>query len=294
MARTKIVNINIFYTCSLEDDGKYSYLPLQELFDTLKNDYESDKEYKVVKNYNFDPIRIKSVEKSNSTGYYHIIMERLDDKPLSKTTIYGESTNIELKDNEYIGHEISILYDPTKHVMLVQRNISSLSPSGVEKFIDSIYFDYYEEYANFKFVAAIDGRAKDKALNNDIYRSIALKVTGDDTDDLLLGISGNKYEGVESVEIIISTNRSKSAELDCQTSKNLLNRWVDDNNVEKLFVKTKETEDSPVEEIDLLKQALKRTLKYSYTEGIELNAHRIYFDMVDLYRNDDDAISLLV
>jgi hypothetical protein len=294
MSRTKLVNINVFYSCAFEENEKYSYLSLKELFDTIKEEYEDDNEFKVVKSYNFDPIRIKSVDVSDITGYYHIIMERLDDRPLSKTTIYGDSTDLDLKENEYIGHEISILYDPAKNVMLVQRNISSLSPSGVEKFIDSLYFDYYEEFANFKLVAAIDRRAKTKALNNDIYRKITLKVTGEDTDDLLLGVSGNNYEGVESVEIVISTNRAKDSKLDYSVSKRILENWIDHDKVEKLSVKTKETEDTPIEEIDLLKHSLKRTLKYSYQEGVELNAYRIYSDMENLYRNDDEAISLLV
>jgi hypothetical protein len=294
MSKTKVVNVNVFYSCSIEGKEMCSYLSLQELFDTIREDYESNKDFKVVKSYNFDPIRIKSIEVSNNTGYYHIIMERLDDRPLSKTTIYGESTGIDLKDNEYIGHEISILYDPLKHTMLIQRNISSLSPSGVERFIDSLYFDYYEEIANFKLVAAVDNRAKGKALNNEIFRRINLKVTGDDADDLLLAVSGSKYEGVESVEIIIATNRSKDAELDHDISKKILTDWVDDDKVEKLSVKTKETEDSPIKEIDLLRHSLKRTLEYTYQEGSELNAYRIYLDMEDLYRNGDDAISLLV
>lgn len=294
MSRTKVVNINVFYSCAIEEKGICSYLSLQELFDTIREEYKSDNKFKVVKSYNFDPIRIKSVEVSEITGYYHIIMERLDDRPLSKTTIYGESTELDLKENEYIGHEISILYDPLKNAMLVQRNISSLSPSGVERFIDSLYFDYYEELANFKLVAAVDNRAKSKALSNDIFRKITLKVTGEDTDDLLLGVSGTNYEGVESVEIIISTNRAKNAELDYGISKKILEDWVDDDKVEKLSVKTKETEDAPIEEIDLLKHSLKRTLKYSYQEGAELNAYRIYSDMENLYRNGDEAISLLV
>ncbi|MCW9140950.1 hypothetical protein NR218_07850 [Staphylococcus sp. SUC_1.2] len=59
MPKQKIVNFNLFFTCSLENEQEASYLPLSDLFEAIRIDYENDTNYKVVKNYNFDPIRIK-------------------------------------------------------------------------------------------------------------------------------------------------------------------------------------------------------------------------------------------
>lgn len=66
-----------------------------------------------------------------------------------KTTIYGESIDVDLEENEYIGHEVSILYDPFHHTMLIQRNISSLSPSGIERFLIVFYLTILENIATF-------------------------------------------------------------------------------------------------------------------------------------------------
>lgn len=293
MTKQKVVNFNVFFTCSLETKGNASYVSLVDLFELIREQYENDPNYKVVKNYNFDPIRIKKIEPPNESGYYHIVMERLDDTRYQKTTIYGNSIDIDLEQNEYIGHEISILYDPANNAMLIQRNISSLSPSGIEKYIDSILFDCYEEIMNFKLVPAIDKDAFRKARNSDTFKQLVLKVKGDKSDDLLTGLHWTgRYEGVNTVEIIVTTNRSHTAELDSKTTGDILDHWVDDEDVEKLKVRAVENEFSNIETVDLLKQNIKRSIIYEYREAGELNANNIFLDMLRIYRDNDDAIAL--
>lgn len=295
MAKQKKVNFNVFYTCSLETKGKASYIPLTDLFELIRQQYDNDPNYKVVINYNFDPIRIKKIEPPNENGYYHIVMERLDDTRYQKTTIYGNSIDIDLEQNEYIGHEISILYDPANNAMLIQRNISSLSPSGIEKYIDSVLFDYYEELMNFKLVPAIDQDAFRKARNSDTFKQLVLKVKGDKSNDLITGLIGNRsYEGMNTVEITIATDQSRGAELDSSITGNLLDHWIDEESVEKLKVRAVENEFSNIETVDLLKQNIKRSIIYEYREAGELNADNIFLDMLRIYRDNDDAIALLL
>lgn len=294
MAKTKVVNFNLFFVCSAFQEDLHEYFPLNNLLDTLINDYSNEPEYKVVKNYNFDPIRIKSISPPQENGYYHIIMERLDDTKLQKTTIYGESIDVDLEENEYIGHEVSILYDRHNNTMLIQRNISSLSPSGIEKFFDSVLFDYTEEYCNLKLVPAIDQNAYDKAKSSNIFRQFSIKVKGNEADDLIRGLSSNSINGTEYVEIIVSTDRAKNSELDNFEVKKLIGDWSDSTSVEKLSVKVKENFDSNIEVIDLMHQAIKRSLIYEYRESSELNAQNIFLDMVRIYRDEDNALSLMI
>ncbi|MCD8904343.1 hypothetical protein K2V56_02545 [Staphylococcus chromogenes] len=294
MSKQKIVNFNVFYTCSIQEKGKAPYVSLTELFETIRKEYEEYPQYKVVKNYNYDPVRIKKIEPPNKNGYYHIVVERLDDTRYQKTTIYGDSIDLELENDEYIGHEISILYDPAKNVMVIQRNFSSLSPSGIEKFIDSILFDYYEKYFSFSLIPAMDNNAFKRARNSKTYKQLTLKVKGQQRDDLLKGLVYGSYDGVETVEIVITANRSKNGELNKTITTSLLDDWHNEEETEKLKVKIIENDDSNVETVDLLRQTIKRSLKYEYREAGELNANSIFLDMVRIYSEDDDAISLIV
>ncbi|MEX6218653.1 DUF6731 family protein [Mammaliicoccus sciuri] len=291
MAKDKVVNINVFYSCEIYNDTKAYYVNLTELFDNIKRRYEQNPFFKEVANYNNDPIRLRSIDVDNF-GYYHIVFERLDSSTYYKTTIYGETVDLDLNDDEYIGHEVSILYDPFKNVMLIQRNISSLSPSGIEMFIRQLYFDYYEEDLYFKLVTAVDENATNSALNKEIYRQVVLKVNESSVQDLIGTVTHEPYEGVETVEIIITTKKSKSSQLNKDITQNILTRWVDDSSVEKLSVRAKNGEDMPIEDIDLIKQALKKSLVYRYEQARELAASRVYEDMRDIYRNGDDALSL--
>ncbi|MDW8570542.1 DUF6731 family protein [Staphylococcus shinii] len=294
MVKTKVVNFNLLFVCGDFQDGSPAYFPLSNLLNEIIDNYNAFPDYKIVKNYNFDPIRIKSITPPQENGYYHIIMERLDDTRLQKTTVFGESIDVDLDDNEYIGHEISVLYDPFNNTMLIQRNISSLSPSGIEKFFESVLFDYIGEYCNFTLVPAIDRNAYNKAENSNIFRQFAIKVKGNQVDDLIKGLSSNSINGAEHIEIIISTNKSKKEELDKDETKKLLNDWANDTCVEKLSVKVKENYESKIEEIDLIRQAIKRSLIYEYREAGELNAQNIFLDMVRIYRDDDNALSLMI
>lgn len=291
--RTKLVNINVFYTCEIYNETSAYYVDLSELFNTIKNRYERQPLYKEVANYNYDPIRLRSIETDNN-GYFHIVFERLDNSAYYKTTIFGETEDLNLNDDEYIGHEISVLYDPVKNVMLIQRNISSLSPSGIELFIQQLYFDYYDVDINFKLVTAVDDNASTEALNKGVYRQLILKVDENSAQDLIHSVTDDEYEGVETVELIITTSKAKNSALNTQTTRNILTRWMNSPSIEKLSVRAKQGNDMPIEEIDLLKQALKRTLEYRYEVGNELNATRVFEDMRDIYRNGDDALSLKV
>ena len=69
---------------------------------------------------------------------------------------------------------------------------------------------------------------------------------------------------------------------------------MNDTSVEKLSVRAREGENMPIEDIDLIKQNLKRSLVYRYEQARELDAERVYEDMRNIYRNGDDALSLKV
>lgn len=293
MTRNKIVNINVLYTCEIYDRENAYYVNLTELFDNIQKRYVNNPLYKEVASYDNDPIRLRSINIDNF-GYYHIVFERLDGSTYYKTTIYGDTEDLDLDEDEYIGHEVSILYDPNQNVMLIQRNISSLSPTGIERFIRQLYFDYYEEDIYFKLVSAVDDNATDSALNKEIYRQVALKVNKNSTKDLIVGITEDDYEGVETVEIIITAKNNNKSQLNTDTTQNILKKWVNDTSVEKLSVRAREGENMPIEDIDLIKQNLKRSLVYRYEQARELDAERVYEDMRNIYRNGDDALSLKV
>lgn len=293
MARNKIVNVNVFYCCEIYNEVKAYYVDLTELFKNIQRRYVKQPFFKEVANYNNDPIRLRSINIDNF-GYYHIIFERLDGSTYYKTTIYGDTEDLDLNDDEYIGHEVSVLYDPAQNVMLIQRNISSLSPSGIEMFIRQLYYDYYEEDLYFKLVTAVDDSATEEALKKSMYKQIVLKVNENSSQDLIESVIKDDYEGVETVEIVITTKKSKNSELNKETTQSILKKWVDDESVEKLTVRAKDGVDMPIENIDLIKQSLKRALIYRYEQARELDANRVYEDMRGIYRNGDDALSLKV
>ncbi len=45
---------------------------------------------------------------------------------------------MELDEDEYIGEEVSALYDQEYSIIMLQRNRNSLSPSGIEKYFSGV------------------------------------------------------------------------------------------------------------------------------------------------------------
>src|SRR5690625_3566053 len=115
MSKTKNVFFNFFRSTTYEEEsGINKRLELHELLDGIKREYELGEreektDYKIIYTYNDEPALLTDI--SFDVGYqvYHLVFERLVYNVPNRTSIYGDSEAIILADNEYIGHEVSVI-----------------------------------------------------------------------------------------------------------------------------------------------------------------------------------------
>lgn len=136
----------------------------------------------------------------------------------------GESAEpIELDDNEYIGEDMTVLYDWKNSICMIQQNRMSVGISRLAEWINkTIGFD---ESQKVVFIPISDRFTKSK-LKNKYIRTIEFSFANMEQENedgplssIINGIG--RYKGA-SAKITISVGRTKDAQLDPQSSYDLI------------------------------------------------------------------------
>jgi hypothetical protein len=293
MAVSKIVSFNFFRPTTTEE-GHTILLNLTDLFETVRLRYQGARErgetdYKIIYSYNDEPARLAEISIDPHTGLYHLIFERLTYMLPNRTTLHGDSTAVELDEEEFIGHEVSVLYDSEHHILMVQRNRSSLSPSGIESCLHTLV-DRHEVTDNFNLAIISDPEAKRRALRQSSYRKVHMKVTGTKANGIIERFWGRGDIGIDNVEIVLSSGIKKEDEIDNEFTKAILEDYIDDVEVKTLKIRAREDEGESVEPIDLIDHKVQKSTMLSLDESRQINPLRIFDEMVSLYIGEDRGI----
>lgn len=294
MAKVKRVVFNFFRPTVKTDDGKEKIINLQPMLEAVRKKYETEKvkkgheerKWKYVYEYHGELARLSDISLDHKYGYYHIIFERLDYFVPNYTKLHGESKALELEDDEYIGREVNVLYDPENYVMMIQRNRDSLSPLGIEMFIRTLLIKS-KTAKNFALAVITDPNARKRAFNQKAYRKIHLKITGAAADGIIEKLRGQKVVGIDTVEITFNTSAKKQDKIDDAFSKSILEEYIDRDDVIQFDIRSREKEDGLVEPIDLLEHKLMADTEFRFEKDRTLNPVSVFEEMVRIYTLDE-------
>lgn len=290
MSRVKRIGFNFFKSMTKTDEGQYIKLNLRPIFEHVRSQYQAARDngisdYKRVYTYNNEPAKLSQISIDIDTQYYHLTFERLNYSLPNKTTLHGDSEMLDLESDEYIGHEATVLYDPENHILMIQRNRDSLGPTAIGAFIESLVIDAGVA-TNFLIAMVTDITARRRAFNQSAYRKISTKIVGAKANGLIERLF-DKNPGVASIEISFSSKSVKDGEIDQDFSLQLLEEFVDDPEVERLRIRAREYDESPVEPIDLINHKLEASQIFDLRTDRQLNTHKVFEDMSRLYHNEN-------
>ncbi|MCI2848324.1 DUF6731 family protein [Staphylococcus hominis] len=317
MESKRIVNFYFYNVFEVDEQLNREKAELSELFDELYNIYNSDNnignkksniinedelsEENTVKNqedsdklqhikrmaYKDEVIRLINVFKDEN-DYYQLTFERLDHIIPNVSKLLGESKQLDLEEDEYIGHQITVLYDEVKHAFMIQRNISSLSPNAVESFINYLYKNKYDNNKHIEFSLITDDRKTEAIHHAEEYRDIFVRVTRESSKDLLKRIVSEDYRdiNIDYFEFKIKAKKVKDEYISRQIAHDLIEEYENSKDIEKLLVNAKIDETDRVSLVDVLNQKLKRQIEFTKNDRSELNTDEVFYRMVDVYRND--------
>ncbi|WP_422124307.1 DUF6731 family protein [Planococcus sp. X10-3] len=292
MAKVKKVGFNFFKVVTKLENGEYEPLDISGILEHYRREYIRNipERQKIVYEYQREPARVTGIS-IDENGFYHIWFERLLNYQLPiKTTLHGESEIIEIEETEFVGHEVSALFDPIESVLMVQRNRDSLGPTAIGELLNSLVIETGAA-ANAYMILIEDREARQRGLRQAAYRKINVKVSGASATNLWSRITGNQdTTGVDNIELIVSTDRRRDSEIEEGLSRQILTHYVDNPDTGKLKVHGRYEENDPVEPIDLIKQKLVVFTTLDYEEQRNYSAIAIYERMLGLYLGNEDEI----
>lgn len=302
MESKRVVNFYFYNVFEVDEQLNENSASLSELLDELYNQYNDsdinklekdelnkDDELKHIERmaYKDETIRLIRIFK-NENDYYQLTLERLDHIIPNVSKLLGESKQLDLEEDEYIGHQITVLYDDRKHTFMIQRNINSLSPNAVESFVNKLYKDKYGNDKHIEFSLIKDSRKQQEVHNAEEYRDIFVRVTKESSEELFKRLisSKNRDINIDYFEFKIKAKKENDEYISKEIAKELIEEYEKSEDIEKLLVNAKINELDRVSLVDVLSQKLKRQIEFTKNDRSELNTDEVFARMVDLYRND--------
>jgi len=295
MAKRKPVGFNFFRPIVELENGDRRFFNFRDIFEKIRTEYSIARQriteenepnnFKLIYSYNNEPARLSDIYVDYSTQYFHLIFERLDYQVPFRTTLHGDSEVIDLNDDEYIGLDVNVLYDPVNHIFMIQRNKVSLGPSGIEMFLNTMINRYVGEIdGTFSLAIVKDTTARRRAFNQAAYRKIHLKVFGLKAKGIIERLTnGNDNVNVDSIEISFNSSIQKESKLDEDFAKQILEEYIDDDDVKKLQIRAREEEDGAVEPIDLIDHKLQTFHEFDFRENRQLLPISVFEEMKNKY-----------
>lgn len=189
--------------------------------------------------------------------FMHFVRLRDTNIP-SKATKQSEVEPFELDDDEYLGEDVSALYDEDHHILMLQRNRYSLGPEGIEEYLNLLW-DSDDEYIYLRPI--ISPNIIKEAEKAEFYRRLNVRFANLDPEkfktksDSPLGEfikTFGKYKGV-TAEITVTLGRTRGTSLDRETIHDTLIE-IEENKeyLQKAEIAKKDSQDTSVEVIDLI------------------------------------------
>ena len=216
---------------------------------------------KRAKEYRSERARLEEAYFDEELDFYflHFVRLRATNIP-SKAKLDTNVEPFELEDDEFLGEEVSALYDEARHVLMLQRNKFSLSPTGIEEYLNLLWPNLEEEIYLRPILVP---NSFSLARKPKVYRRINLRLANINKE-IEKGIvnklksplrriidSYGEYKGINA-QITITVGMQKEAKLD----EDVINSTLDDiEQYKSIFSKAelavKDHDDAPVEVIDL-------------------------------------------
>lgn len=252
--------------------------------------------------YNGDIIRCDKVEcihpERNPLSLLHFTRLRNSSAPAVATLSTPELSDVELKADEYIAEDVSALYDSSNSVLMLQKNIFSLSVYSLSKYVN--YFwnigREVDDIEKIKFQPILRKDAftvglRAKKINKFTFKTANIVRGTGINNPFKSGISQalqalSTYSGV-SIEVSISTTRSKTSVLD-QTAVHESIKEIKDhqNNFKKAMVVSGDEGHSIP--IDLIGNRLHVSRIFNVPIKAFLDPETVQQDMEEIYSIDHD------
>lgn len=171
MAYTRKIRVEYFKVVTAKKDGqgKDKDYDLEQLIKTADNMSIENRIF----NYYQEEARLDKMYFEKSTEYWYLNFMRMRQTKLPQLVKRGsQGESFILDEDEYIGEDVTALYDHKNNILALQRNRDSLSATGIEFYLTKLYNN--EGYGIY-LRPIINAHIQEKIAKAKSYRKIALK-----------------------------------------------------------------------------------------------------------------------
>lgn len=294
MAKTKSVKF-YYYKCSMFRGDDNTPFNLGPLFQEIQRGYSTNNE-RFVYEFNGEPAKLSYIALPyDDSSHYQLTFERLRNYNFPvKTKFVGDSSELSLSEDEFLGEEVTVLYDSENAVMMIQNNRDSLNYKAIELFFNSLLQEQLE--GGVLFLTVISGinplnkvsrliGARDLLFKGDIQ--VVVPGNGP-VGDLLSAIQNDiTNDDANRIDIevrIVAKNRlSSDRPYIPQTIMNEIISYNNKEGIKKLSVKGRNLE-GIIEEINLVNDKFFDSYYFSFSEEHKyLDKNSVFSEMQSIY-----------
>lgn len=281
-----------YYRSNVINNGEMNVINLRETLDDLYYQIQSGRVIRY--EFNNEIAKISSLFYHEDLRCFHMVFERLRDFNLPvKSSFERESEIIDLEEDEFIGEEVSLLYDVDNCVFMIQRNRDSLSPTALEMFLNDIHSNFIHQNSNLEINPILEQNTLQQVLNSSQVRKINIRV--DDLgqeieyDDDLSNITEEltRYEAT-SLEFTLSVGRERESEMESERAKGFIRTIMGRRNISKAQVYVRMDEESNVEKYDLIEQKMYSIAPFDYRENRTIRPDAVFQKMHEIYIGENN------
>lgn len=252
--------------------------------------------------YRQERVRLENAGYDEDLKYWYLHFVRMRDHMLpSKAKLTTNVEPFELDDDEYLGEEVTALYDEDHHILMLQRNRHSLSPSGLEEYLNLIWERHENNQKIYlRPILACDNVSRAKKKGN-VYRRLLIRFADLDKREvsntkspIRRFISAIKEYGAVNAEITLTLGYSRDKSLSPETVIDTISDLTDTNDLRGLVSKAEvaiKEDDTAVEIIDLFEDRAQSYTFFDVPRRTTLSHYAIFEEMVKIY--EDNKVRIL-
>lgn len=204
----------------------------------------------------------------------------------SKAKRNTKSIPVNLDDDEYIGENVSAIYDQSCNIIMIQRNRYSLGPAAIEEYFNQ-FCDSTEEI-NLRPIYVTDMQARIKSANS--VRKLRIKFA--DVKKASENVSGeslkkwlNVFDDYDTIsgEIVLTVGRKRKASLGGNLKGLVDEIYENQDLVSRAEASIKKTEIADNEIIDLFNDNAHDIATFQVPPRAVLNHEAVILEMESLY-----------
>ncbi|MED9903580.1 MAG: DUF6731 family protein [Lachnospiraceae bacterium] len=294
MSYSKLIKFDFcqLYIKTRKAKSRYSLFLIEHL---IKEISDQNLELKEIDVYDGLKVRIEKLDFNKENSFWYLRVLRLRDSNLSFVVRPDEEAKpIELGDDEYLGEDLTMLFDIHNNVAMMQRNRHSMGITNLQKFIEKVIGK--DEYKIE--IRPISIECDVKKIEKDYFKSLELRfanLKGKDIENVGGSLGGiiRTYEklGGGGCSFVVNLGRTKRETLAKEQVREMMDSITEHKDLfSAAILKARNAEDNDVDIINLFENVLSVYVWFTIEKRMSLDYQVCIDNMTKKYLENKGKI----